>query len=177
MEQDDGVWTIIQRRRKQDNISFHRSWISYKKGFGNLENSFWLGNDYIHEITKQTSELKISTSMGQTRYANFFIQSENKSYKIFLGNCSGKDDNIGKINGGALFSTRDKDNANSNRNCARLQLAGWWYKDCVELTNNINSIKLTESLTNTEISIRQGKLFGGHPCCLLSRWNIMLEMK
>ncbi|VDI27333.1 Hypothetical predicted protein [Mytilus galloprovincialis] len=39
---DGGGWIVIQRR--QDNTDFYRTWSDYKKGFGSLDDSFWLGN-------------------------------------------------------------------------------------------------------------------------------------
>lgn len=39
---------VLQRR--QDNTNFYRTWAEYKKGFGNDEKSFWLGNCCINAI-------------------------------------------------------------------------------------------------------------------------------
>ena len=31
--------------------SFRRDWNDYKNGFGKFQSEFWLGNEYIHQIT------------------------------------------------------------------------------------------------------------------------------
>lgn len=61
MKTDGGGWTVFQRRKagKRGN-NFERTWAQYKKGFGNLKKSFWLGNKYIHRLTaKRTVSLRV----------------------------------------------------------------------------------------------------------------------
>ncbi|UYV65822.1 hypothetical protein LAZ67_3005564 [Cordylochernes scorpioides] len=50
METDGGGWTVFQRRGQFNNPQdyFYRNWTDYRRGFGNLEKEFWLG-----EIIKQ----------------------------------------------------------------------------------------------------------------------------
>ncbi|KAG8173470.1 hypothetical protein JTE90_001425 [Oedothorax gibbosus] len=45
METDGGGWTVIQRRGNFSRAKdyFFRNWEAYKKGFGNVEEDFWLG--------------------------------------------------------------------------------------------------------------------------------------
>jgi hypothetical protein len=48
MDTDGGGWTVIQRRgdfNQQSN--FFVSWVSYKRGFGDLTRDFWLGNEQL----------------------------------------------------------------------------------------------------------------------------------
>ena len=54
---DGGVWTVIQRRI-DGSLDFFRDWENYKKGFGNLQNEFWLGNENILTLTLQGLNLR-----------------------------------------------------------------------------------------------------------------------
>ena len=54
METDGGGWTVFQKR--DDLIpaeNFYRSWLEYKRGFGDLQKQFWLGNDRLALLTNQ----------------------------------------------------------------------------------------------------------------------------
>ncbi|GFR98465.1 fibrinogen-related protein 3.1 [Elysia marginata] len=56
---DGGGWIIIQRRTS-GNVDFYRGWNEYKKGFGSLEDDFWLGNENIHLLSSSGKfELRI----------------------------------------------------------------------------------------------------------------------
>ena len=35
-------------------VNFTRPWEDYKAGFGDLYGEFWLGNDFIHRLTRDS---------------------------------------------------------------------------------------------------------------------------
>jgi len=45
-------WTVIQRRL-DGSVDFYRNWTDYRRGFGQPEGEFWLGNERIHQLTDQ----------------------------------------------------------------------------------------------------------------------------
>ena len=47
---DGGGWIVIQRRTT-GNVDFYRGWDEYKRGFGALDDDFWLGNENIHLLS------------------------------------------------------------------------------------------------------------------------------
>jgi hypothetical protein len=50
MESKGGGWTYVLNRYEgvQD---FYLNWRNYKLGFGNLGGEFWLGLEYLHQLT------------------------------------------------------------------------------------------------------------------------------
>ena len=68
-------------------------------GFGNTGGEFWLGNQYLYQITTQGRyELRIDLEDfdGEQRYAyydNFEIKGEENNFKLFFGSYQG---NAGK---------------------------------------------------------------------------------
>ena len=79
---DGGGCTNFQQRT-DGNVDFFRDWQHYKRGFGNLQNEFWLGNENIFTLTLQGlysrgNELPIDMMNAKKikkslRYANFHI--------------------------------------------------------------------------------------------------------
>lgn len=50
MTTDGGGWTYIHNR-VDGSQDFYQDFESYKSGFGNLAGEFWLGLEYIHQLT------------------------------------------------------------------------------------------------------------------------------
>ncbi|XP_044850074.1 ficolin-1-like isoform X2 [Mauremys mutica] len=90
MATDGGGWTVFQRRA-DGSVDFFRDWDSYKRGFGNQQMEFWLGNDNIHLLTSQgNNELRIDLMDFETKkyfakYKSFQILGESENYKLILG--------------------------------------------------------------------------------------------
>ena len=90
-----GGWTVFQRRHG-GSVNFYLNWSEYKVGFGNLSGEFWLGLDKIHRLTKSNQSvlrvdlMDIDGSKGYAQYMSFSVASESESYKLNVGNFSGK---------------------------------------------------------------------------------------
>ncbi|KAK3108949.1 hypothetical protein FSP39_019572 [Pinctada imbricata] len=89
METDGGGWTVIVSRDPDSSTDMNRSWQEYKHGFGNETGPFyWIGNDNIHELTKQRpSEVyfKIehqANGLKWAKYINMTVLSEEYKYRL-----------------------------------------------------------------------------------------------
>lgn len=182
MATDGGGWTVIQRRQSGD-VSFERNWEEYKMGFGDVSTSYWIGNDIIHQLTKERSSslyMEI-TLFNETvlyiKYEFFFITDEKTDYRL---NISGKangtlEDRIRNVPptdmiNGARFSTYDRDNDQANTlSCAAKHQGGWWNNYChdVYLNGPYGSAEWPQpwfpllsdgsNITNTRMMIRNEK--------------------
>ncbi|XP_054855285.1 veficolin-1-like isoform X1 [Eublepharis macularius] len=146
METDGGGWLVFQRRQ-DGSVDFYRDWESYKRGFGNRDSEFWLGNDNIHLLTSSGAyHLRIDAedfSNGRTfaLYTGFHILSEKENYTLVFDSYSQGDmgDSLSSHNRMA-FSTKDRDNDIYDSNCAVQFKGGWWYEKCHN--SNLNGLYL-----------------------------------
>ena len=89
-----GGWTVFQKRR-DGSVEFFRAWDDYKRGFGNLNNEFWLGLDKINRLTVSSrNKLRVDLEdlHGSTvfaEYSSFTVASERVKYQVSLGSYSG----------------------------------------------------------------------------------------
>lgn len=143
METQGGGWTLIQRR-KVGLSSFNRDWKQYREGFGNIRGDFWLGNENIYRLTRRPTVLRLELEdweghVKYAEYAQFTIDNEQNSYRLFLGNYTG---NAGRdslrYHNNTAFSTKDKDNDKCLDDCAGLRKGGYWYNCCTD--SNLNGI-------------------------------------
>ncbi|RMX47540.1 hypothetical protein pdam_00002188 [Pocillopora damicornis] len=148
MTTDGGGWTTFQRRMN-GSVDFYVDWESYKKGFGNLEGEFWLGNDYLQRLTASASmvfRFDMEDYEGDRRFAEyttFAVADESDDYRVTIDGYRGTaGDSLAShtrpIRYVALqlfslfslndqFTTKDKDNDVENgKNCALAYKGGWW---------------------------------------------------
>ncbi|XP_062590849.1 ficolin-1-like [Saccostrea cucullata] len=84
-----GGWTAIQKR-VDGSVIFERNWADYKNGFGSPEQDIWVGNDVIHQLTKENSSslyVSITLQNGTTQYImydRFSVSDEAGKYQLFL---------------------------------------------------------------------------------------------
>jgi len=120
---------------------FNRSWQEFKDGFGNTSDSYWIGNDRLHQLTKDGRyKLRIdllSKFNGRCYWAEYdrvSVGSEYTDYTLFVADYSGNAgdgmtvDNIdGYSLNGAKFNTYDH---HSTQHCigdGGGYVGGFWY--------------------------------------------------
>uniref|UniRef100_A0A4Q8K468 U9-Liphistoxin-Lth1a_1 n=1 Tax=Liphistius thaleban TaxID=1905330 RepID=A0A4Q8K468_9ARAC len=149
MTTDGGGWTVFQRRgdfgRAKDH--FYNDWDTYRKGFGDLSQDFWLGNDPLFAVTNQrlySLRIDLKSVEGESRHAvyeNFWIDSEQYDYYLHVRGYTGTAGDAFSSHNELSFSTKDVDNDKSpTSNCAASYKGGWWYGECH--TANLNGLYL-----------------------------------
>ncbi|XP_058120160.1 microfibril-associated glycoprotein 4-like [Anopheles ziemanni] len=138
----DGGWTVIQHRFN-GSVDFYRNWTEYRNGFGNLDGEFWLGLEYVHQITKnRPHELLVEMkdfhgNYGYAKYEEFEIGNESEKYALKkLGKYSGTSGDAMRNDKDEKFSTFDQDNDKDERHCAEQRHGAWWYWHCTH--SNLN---------------------------------------
>ncbi|XP_062569407.1 fibroleukin-like [Saccostrea cucullata] len=146
MDTMGGGWTTIQKRL-DGSVSFNRTWTEYKNGFGSPEQNVWVGNDVIHQLTKENSSslyVSITLQNGTTLYEmydGFSISDEAGKYLLFFsGPATGTSgDSMLETEfastdlSGMFFTTPDRDNDGWNEDhCAAhiKRRGGWWFNAC-----------------------------------------------
>ncbi|XP_071947349.1 microfibril-associated glycoprotein 4-like [Antedon mediterranea] len=143
MFSDGGGWTVFQRRM-DGTIGFNRTWQNYKEGFGATTGEHWLGNDYMHYLTRQgLYTLRIDMedwhdSKSFAKYSNFNVHSEDDFYRLNYDlYLSGTAPDRLSYHKNQKFTTYDRDNdISSSANCAVLHSGGWWFRACDECNLN-----------------------------------------
>ncbi|KAK8392516.1 hypothetical protein O3P69_014711 [Scylla paramamosain] len=150
MSVDGGGWMVVQARQYTSQIFFNRLWRDYKLGFGILGVENWFGLEDLHIWTNaQRYSLRIDFvdakgRMAYAKYDLFSVEGEVDSYKLHVkgysgtaGNAFGDEQEVNRENSnGMKFSTVDRDNDNSERNCADDLEGGWWYNACTQAKLN-----------------------------------------
>ncbi|XP_052888214.1 fibrinogen C domain-containing protein 1-like [Anopheles moucheti] len=131
-------WIVFQRRLN-GSVSFRRNWTEYKQGFGDLRGEHWLGLEKLHMIVKsRRHELLIVMEdfdgvIAYAHYDDFQIGDESEKYVLkSVGEYSGTAGDSFTHHKDELFSTYDRDNDNSNSNCAEKFEGGWWFYNCYQ---------------------------------------------
>ena len=124
------------QRRQDGSQGFYLGWSEYKAGFGQLTGEFWLGLDKIHRLTaSRQSELRVevgdwSGGRAYAKYGSFGVGDEQSLYKLSVGSYSGSAGDSLAYHNNMKFTTKDRDNDQSSRNCAVSVTGAWWYKSC-----------------------------------------------
>lgn len=131
---------------------FYRDWRSYKQGFGLAHGEYWVGNEYLHYLTRTrayTLRFELEGWEDNTSYAtysSFVVASEAEKYRLLLGDYSGtasanqaEDYDLGFLfHYDTMFSTYDQDNdvrrVWSDISCILTKgFGGFWMNDCLNV--------------------------------------------
>ncbi|XP_073471708.1 angiopoietin-2-like [Aquarana catesbeiana] len=144
METSGGGWTVIQHR-KDGSVNFHQNWTEYREGFGSTSGEYWLGNEFVHQLTSQGSyNLRIQLrdwdgNEAYSLYDSFSLASEELNYRLNLRGYSGTAGRTSSFSStGMDFSTKDADNDRCSCKCAQIATGGWWFDACGP--SNLNGI-------------------------------------
>lgn len=140
---DNGLWTVIQRRDNYNlQHNFNVSWEDYKNGFGDLHRDFWMGNELIHELSKnQPLTLRIElhdfeNNSAWAEYSVFQIGNEESKYQLTVHGYTGNTSDSFSTHNGSAFSTFDNTNDQAPEccPCAVSYGGGWWFNRYENLT-------------------------------------------
>ena len=164
MTTDNGGWIVIQRNRKNSQLSFNKNWREYEDGFGDLNKDFWAGLELMHTLTQRSQwEMRVDyqkndKTWSYLHYNQFSIGSASEEYPLTVGGYSRPiSSSYALYYNGAKFSTPDNDNDEySGGNCAALHNSGNWYKNChyINLNQQPPYVNPPGSILYTEMKIR-----------------------
>ncbi|XP_003390107.1 PREDICTED: ryncolin-4-like [Amphimedon queenslandica] len=131
-------WTVFQRRMN-GLVDFYRNWADYEKGFGDLNEEFWLGLNKINRLTAgQSTSLRVDfetfpypREKKYATYSTFKVGNADTEYTLTVSGYGG-DAGDGMIcTNGMKFSTKDRDNDMiATKNYAVMNEGAWWFSKC-----------------------------------------------
>jgi hypothetical protein len=141
MAEDDGGWTVIQKRI-DGTTDFFRGYREYRDGFGSPDAEHWLGLERLYQMTQRKQyalrvELLDWDNVWRTAdYDSFAISAESDGYKLSVSGYHGDAGDALTYHNGMAFSAKDKNSDSNNGICAIWCHGAWWYKDCFH--SNLN---------------------------------------
>jgi len=164
---------LMMQKIDEDGDFFDKVWADFKAGFGDVTGRYWLGNDQIHELTKDGGyklrvELEAYDGPGQTQttwfwaeYTTFVVGNEASNYVVMIDGYSGDSGNILAEINGTQFTTYDRDNDRNDDNCALNIYGGFWHDgDCVQCAITASySYFDCASLPKTETTLKKSQMW------------------
>jgi len=119
----------------------------FKSGFGGKSYNYWLGNELLHQLTKDgLYKLRLDIQMLATgqwywaEYSTFIVDSEATKYTLTVSDYSGNAGDAMAQHNNMKFSTFDSDNdISAAKNCALLRRGGFWWEACGPVHINTSS--------------------------------------
>jgi len=131
--------------------SFDRTWSEFKAGFGDMCGDYWIGNDQLHNLTRDGRyKLRVDLQSAYNlqlywaEYSTFIVGNESTNYTLHVGGYRGTagdamtPGNIDNLDG-MQFTTKDQDHDMWNfANCANQQyiVGGFWMNACTSAAIN-----------------------------------------
>ena len=123
--------------------AFNRSWYYYKVGFGTPDSNYWIGNDRLHDLTRNNVyKLRIELQQATTlnwywaEYNDFIVDNEASGYRLTVGRYLGNAGDGLHRQTGSRFSTYDRNNDIKSNNCAVTYGGGFWFRNCASTCLN-----------------------------------------
>ena len=162
MTTDGGGWIVIQRNRKNSQLSFNKNWREYEEGFGDLNKDFWAGLELLHTLTQRGQwEMRVDyqkndKTWSYLHYNQFSVGSAREEYPLTVGGFTGvgTDEFARHPLNGMKFSTPDNDNDKRGGNCAADYKSGWWYNNCHYININTHTPQVYTNVLFSEMKIR-----------------------
>ena len=126
MAESDGGWTVIQKNRKGSQVNFNVGTGQYEKGFGDLRESFWAGNQLIHELTRDKDmELLIileqqNGTLTRALFNEFHIGNKTDQYRLRVAGYSATKSTL------TSSFTSNNGNVFGDEVCAGFISSRWW---------------------------------------------------
>ena len=161
MTTDGGGWIVIQRNRKNSQLSFNKNWREFEEGFGDLNKDFWAGLELMHTPTQRGQwEMRVDyqkndNTWSYLHYNQFSVGSASEEYPLAVGGFTGVGTDRFAYHNGMKFSTPDNDNdKDSGGNCAVSLKDGWWYNNCDQVDINRQPPTVGGHVLFSEMKIR-----------------------
>ncbi|XP_015789050.1 angiopoietin-2 [Tetranychus urticae] len=139
MDDNGGGWTVILRRgkfsEKKHHVDFRTNWQTYKRGFGDIGDEFWIGNEVIHHLTTkepQILQIDMKSFSGEcisVQFKKFIVASESDNYQLQIDEPFGSNKETAEIFltfNGTSFITSDRIKDSQRFACLNLLTGGWW---------------------------------------------------
>lgn len=165
-------WIVVQNRKENGQLSFDRNWIEYRDGFGDPRDEFWIGLEKIYQLTKNETKYELlimmrrkNGKMEAARYATVSVGSEKDGYPLELGSYAfGSAGHTMEFSNRAKFSTPDRNNDGTGKECAQQLRSGWWFNDCDNLQSNSRQNVQLSTLCSKRNHSYKGFFYMGDPC-------------
>jgi len=126
---------IVQQHRNGVRF-FDKTWSEFRSEFGAITGNYWIGNDRLHELTKNGDyylwvDIISNDNLYWAEYKKFIVAGPEDGYRLTIGEYRGNaGDGLYYVDG-MKFTTKDQDNdKRTTQNCADVTKGGFWYNDC-----------------------------------------------